>query len=304
MEWVETTGKTVSEAKDAALDQLGVDDVDAEFEVVSDAKTGLFGRLKEEARVRARVRPSATRSKETNSRRRGARPKHERSTSGPTSTRSRVASEPAADGTDASPEGDEETSPSTPSSDKPSTRRGRRSRSEGRKPKAQATGEGAMQMPEEDVSLDQQGEVAEEFLQGFFRETNLPVTVERATIDDELVSLAVEGANLGHLIGPRGSTLHSLQELTRTVVQRKTGSRSARVIVDILGYRVKRRAALEEFTQQVAATVISTGTSQALEPMNPADRKVVHDAANAIEGVVTSSEGEEPRRWVILRLES
>ena len=63
MEWVETTGKSVEEAKDAALDQLGVDEQDAEFEVVEEPRTGLFGRTRGEARVRARVRPTQPRPK-------------------------------------------------------------------------------------------------------------------------------------------------------------------------------------------------------------------------------------------------
>src|ERR1700716_1279569 len=73
MEWVETTGKTGDEAKDAALDQLGVDEQDAEFEVLAEPKGGLFGRLRAEARVRARVRPTTPRAKEERGRRRRGR---------------------------------------------------------------------------------------------------------------------------------------------------------------------------------------------------------------------------------------
>lgn len=156
-------------------------------------------------------------------------------------------------------------------------------------------------MTDQEVPLNQQGEAAEAFLQGFFREMQLPVEVGKTTLtDDELVALTVNGDNLGHLIGPRGATLHALQELTRTVVQRQTGSRSARVIVDVSGYREKRRAALQQFAQQVADSVIASGTPQALEPMNAADRKVVHDAVNEIAGVATTSEGEDPRRRVVI----
>lgn len=64
MEWVETTGRTIEDAKEAALDQLGVDESDAEFEVVEEPRAGLFGRLRNEARVRARVRPTAPRAKD------------------------------------------------------------------------------------------------------------------------------------------------------------------------------------------------------------------------------------------------
>src|SRR4051812_50164136 len=81
MEWVETTGKTLEEAKDAALDQLGVAEDDAEFEVVEDAKLGLFGRVRSEARVRARVRPTAPRPKDD---RRDRRRRDQRKKSGDT----------------------------------------------------------------------------------------------------------------------------------------------------------------------------------------------------------------------------
>src|SRR5271165_1303595 len=77
MEWVETTGRTVAEAKDAALDQLGVDDADAEFVVVNEPRAGLFGRMRGEARVRARVQPTSPRPKRARSRRPGPEQRRE-----------------------------------------------------------------------------------------------------------------------------------------------------------------------------------------------------------------------------------
>jgi spoIIIJ-associated protein len=70
--------------------------------------------------------------------------------------------------------------------------------------------------------------------------------------------------------------------------------------VDVAGYRQARREALARFTKDVAAKVLDTGEAVTLEPMTPADRKVVHDTANEIEGVSTASEGEEPRRRVVI----
>src|SRR5204863_4904582 len=94
MEWVETTGRTVDEAKDAALDQLGVDEQDAEFEVIEEPKVGLFGRLRNEARVRARVRPTTPRPKED---RRGRRRQKDQRRSGGGGGRSTATSAPAAE---------------------------------------------------------------------------------------------------------------------------------------------------------------------------------------------------------------
>ena len=108
------------------------------------------------------------------------------------------------------------------------------------------------------------------------------------------------GDDLGLLIGPKGQTLIAIQELTRTVVQRTLGARSGRLLVDVAGYRKARRGALERFATGVAAKVKEAGVPTALEAMNPADRKVVHDTVNAIEGVTTTSEGEEPNRRVVI----
>jgi spoIIIJ-associated protein len=83
-------------------------------------------------------------------------------------------------------------------------------------------------------------------------------------------------------------------------VQRRAGDNQPRIVVDVAGYRKARREALERFTRDIAAQVLATGTERVLEPMPPADRKVVHDTANTIDGVSTSSEGEEPRRRVVI----
>jgi spoIIIJ-associated protein len=91
-----------------------------------------------------------------------------------------------------------------------------------------------------------------------------------------------------------------LQDLTRTVVQRRFPSKTDRILVDVAGYRERRAAALQRFSTQVAEEVRSSGSERALEPMSPADRKVVHDTINEIEGVVTRSEGEDPARYVVI----
>lgn len=92
-----------------------------------------------------------------------------------------------------------------------------------------------------------------------------------------------------------------MQELTRTAVLRQTDLREGWVVVDVADYRQKRRGALEKFALQVAEQVTSSATAVRLDPMPPADRKVVHDVLNAVDGVTTGSEGEEPRRRVVIR---
>ena len=155
-----------------------------------------------------------------------------------------------------------------------------------------------------EVSLEEQAEMAGSFVAGLVREFGLEAQVRAEPGDEESVEVAATGGDLGLLIGPRGQTLAAIQELTRTVVQRSAAIRPARLTVDVSGYRQKRREALERFTRQVADEVVASGSRRALEPMTAADRKIVHDTVNELPGLVTESEGEEPRRRVVIAPES
>lgn len=150
-------------------------------------------------------------------------------------------------------------------------------------------------------SLQQQGEVAVTFLEGLVDAFGLEASVAVRALNEDAVEIAVTGDDLGLLVGPRGATLQAVQELTRTAVLRQTDLREGWVVVDVADYRQKRRGALEKFALQVAEQVTSTGTAVRLDPMPPADRKVVHDILNTVDGVATGSEGEEPRRRVVIR---
>jgi spoIIIJ-associated protein len=152
----------------------------------------------------------------------------------------------------------------------------------------------------EEVPLSQQAEVAERFLTGVLDRFGLPATLDVREVDSETVELALRGEDLGLLIGPRGTTVEALQDLTRTVVQRRTGARRGRIMVDVAGYRQRRRQALERFVRSVAEQVRREGREQVLEAMAPPDRKVVHDTINTIPGVMTRSRGEEPQRRVVI----
>jgi spoIIIJ-associated protein len=155
-------------------------------------------------------------------------------------------------------------------------------------------------MEETTVPVERQAETAVEFTTGLVEAFGADATVSD-DIDDGVITVNVEGGELGLLIGPKGATLHAIEELVRAVVQRETGGHGARIHVDVAGYRAKRRAALEQFTRQLAEKVRETGEEQVLESMNAPDRKVVHDTVSELDGLETSSEGEEPRRYVVIR---
>ncbi len=295
MEWVEVTAKTIEEAKDQALDQLGVDESEAEFEVVEEPKAGLFGRLRSEARVRARVQPTAVRPKvERGSRRRGRKDGPEQARNGGNGGASTDDAQREAAPPDAAPRSASGNGGTAPMSTSPA-----RAPRPKRAPKPAAERREAMNDATEGTGDAR--EVGEEFLRGLVSAFNVAGTVSvREMEDGETIELAVEGDDVGMLIGPRGQTLAAIQELTRTVVQRKAEAGQPRVLVDVGGYSRARREALERFTRDVATQVVATGVVRVLEPMPPADRKVVHDTVNGIDGVSTSSEGEEPRRRVVL----
>jgi len=102
------------------------------------------------------------------------------------------------------------------------------------------------------------------------------------------------------MVGPRGNTLLAIQDLTRVASQRRLGDQETRLRVDIAGYRERRREALSRFALKVAEDVKETGEARVLEPMPSADRKVVHDTLVDVEGVQTRSEGEDPRRRIVV----
>jgi len=290
VEWVETTGKSLEDAKEAALDQLGVADEDAEFEVLEEPKQGLFGRTRGEARVRARIRPTQPRPKvERRDRRKGKG----RGGDGRSRQPSSAAATENEDAIDAGPAAEEQPAPAREP-------RGRGSR--GQSAKAADNPQGApVSDTDRDVDIDTHTAIVTDFVTGLVGAFGAEGTVDAEKIDDDNVEVRVSGDDLGLLVGPKGSTLAAVQELSRTVVHRQVpGTAAGRVRVDVAGYRQMRREALERFVHAIAEQVRESGVQKALEPMSPPDRKVVHDTVNEIEGVRTISEGEEPRRRVVI----
>jgi len=303
MEWVETTGKTVDEAKDAALDQLGVDAQDAEFEVIEEPRTGLFGRSRGEARVRARVRPTQPRPKvERRDRRgkasgRGAKPGERRRREGgggrPAAT--------VAEGAEKTPSPAASSAEGADGGDRKRRGGGGGGRARSGRPARDHDDDEQESNDMSDTQLAEQGEVVRGFLVDLLDAFGLDGEVTATPAEEGAVELAVTGGDLGLLIGPKGATLQAVQELSRSMLQRQLpGESHARIRVDVSGYRARRREALEGFVRKVAEDVVASGTQKALEPMAPPDRKVVHDTVNDIDGVHTVSEGEDARRRVVI----
>lgn len=147
------------------------------------------------------------------------------------------------------------------------------------------------------AELEHEGEVAADYLEALLDIVDLDGDLD-LDVESGRAMVAIVGAKLDRLVGPRGATLDALQELTRLAVLQATGRRS-RLMLDVGGYRLRRRAELTRLGQEVAARVAASGQPERLEAMNPFERKVVHDAVAAA-GVRSESEGVEPARHVVV----
>jgi spoIIIJ-associated protein len=145
--------------------------------------------------------------------------------------------------------------------------------------------------------LEREGEIAADYLEELLDIADLDGDIDMDVERDRAI-VSVVGGDLDHLVGREGAVLEAIQELTRLAVLTATGQRS-RLMLDIGGYRAGRRAVLTELGQSTAKAVQDSGEPARLEPMSPFERKIVHDAVAAA-GLRSESEGEEPRRYVVV----
>jgi len=276
MEWVEVQGKTVDLAVEVAVEELGLQSrEDAKIEIIQEPKSGFLGVGGKDAIVKVSRAPQKRRRRR--SRGRSGRPK-----------------ETAANRQDAGKK--------RSGQGKSQGKQSREPRQEKKVTTSDANRqEGQSNDRPEQAPIEEQAKVAAGFITGLLDAFGLEGTVE-TRIDDDVLYIEVEGSQTEALVGPKGSVMQSVHELTRTVVQRKTYG-APRMRIDIAGYRERRREALRIYTGKLAARVIEEKDEVMLEPMNAADRKVVHDAVADIESVRSFSEGEEPRRAVVLSYE-
>lgn len=267
MEYVEIRAKTVDLAVEAAMVELGVDNPEElAVEVISEPVKGFLGLGGEDAVVRVKPQPRAGQKggrggkRPDNRRRRGSQREQ---------------------------------------NEKPQQqRRQRQPRDQQKRKQENRPEKKALEDDRPQLSLEDQARIAREFLEGLLDAYGLEGQVS-ASLDDDVVVANVAGEQTEALVGVRGSVRSAIHELTRTVIQRDTRD-SARLRLDIAGYGERRRQALSIYADQLIDQLMEEGGEIMLEPMSPADRKVIHDAAAAREGVISYSEGEPPKRYVVL----
>jgi spoIIIJ-associated protein len=149
-----------------------------------------------------------------------------------------------------------------------------------------------------DDLLVREGDVAGDYLERLLDILDVDGDID-LDVEGDRASVAIVGGDLKDLVGHDGAVLEALQELTRLAVAQSTGVRS-RLMLDISGFRARRRADLTSLAAETARRVASSGQPERLSAMNPFERKVVHDVIAGVAGVHSESEGEEPNRRVVV----
>jgi spoIIIJ-associated protein len=146
--------------------------------------------------------------------------------------------------------------------------------------------------------LENEGDIAADYLEELLDIADLDGDLDM-DVEGDRASVSIVGGDLDRLVGRHGEVLDALQELTRLAVLRETGERS-RLMLDIGGHRARRRTVLEGLAKDAVEKVQATGEPVSLQPMTPFERKVVHDVV-AGAGLLSDSEGMEPKRYVVVR---
>ena len=149
-----------------------------------------------------------------------------------------------------------------------------------------------------DDLLVREGDVAGDYLERLLDILDVDGDID-LDVEGDRASVAIVGGDLKDLVGSDGAVLEALQELTRLAVAQSTGVRS-RLMLDISGFRARRRSDLTSLAAETARRVAGSGQPERLSAMNPFERKVVHDVIAGVEGVRSESEGEEPNRRVVV----
>ncbi len=261
---VERQAATVEEATAEALRELGLTEADVTIEVLASGRRGFFGGGRP---ARVRVSPKGGRSPDVND-----RPASIREESTPDATKEDGVTESTVDRRAPDAEGHER------------------------------AGDVEVSPEERLERLDEEADLAADFVEGLLDLLDLPGDIEIEVAEDQaLVNVTEVGSGL--LIGRRGATLDALQELVRSATQRRT-ERRAHIRVDVEGYRARQLDKLRAKCRDAIAEVRETGEPVRLEPMDAYERKMMHDLVATTGGVVSSSEGNEPKRRVVIQPEA
>ncbi len=305
-DWIELKGRTVEVAVEAALAELGLESIDlADVEVIQNPEKGFLGIGRSDAIVRVRAKPKKRKRRRKATAGEGRKNasgggREGRSSGGNRSGRSRQGSETqgsARQGSTRQGSGKQQRNDDTPKADGRARRPRRQEETMDRS--GAPSRENSSDEPE--ATMEERVQIVQSFLEGLVDSFGLEGEVQTKA-EDGVVLASIDGPQTEALIGPRGTIMQSVHEITRTVAQRKIRE-GTRLRLDVAGYAERRREALQIYARRLAEQVLEDGGEAMLEPMNPSDRKVIHDTIGEIDGVSSFSEGEEPHRSVVISAE-
>lgn len=282
MQTVKATGKTVDEAVQKALLELGISKEEAEIRVIEEAKTGIFGFGKKDAVVEVSAKSETD------------------ETEAPEAAEV-AAVAAAAEIIEEAKEAAEEVSEISEVSEKEEQEEAEVSEEAEEEELSDDGAKPAGRREEREFSQEEQNETAEEakkFLEGIFRSIGLTVTMEKMMSRDRIL-LNLHGEGLGILIGKHGRTLNSLQYLTNLAAGKLYHHRYF-VLLDVENYRIRREQTLTTLALRLAEKAKRTGAPVELEPMDPGERRMIHLALQEDDAVTTESEGEGSYRHVVI----
>ena len=306
MAYVEVKAKTVELAIEAAMAELKVSDRDGlDVKVIQEPERGFLGFGGQDAIVRVEEKPSSSksrRSRRSKSGKSGGSDSNQggrqggsrgRNQSGQNRSGGKDGGNGGGNGGGGNGNGN---GGSRGQSGKKSNSRSSQSRQNSEKSKS--ADKPAHEDDRDEVSVNSQEPMVKDFLAGLVESFGLEGDVQ-TSVEDDVVVAKVVGDQTEALVGPRGSVMEAVHELTKTVLQRSVQD-SARVRIDIAGYAERRRQALTIYAGELIDQVLEDRGEIMLEPMAASDRKVIHDAVGARDGVRSYSEGESPKRYVVI----
>ena len=294
------SAKTVEEAVEIGLQELGVSIGDVDVQVVEEGSKGLFGLFgSRPVKVRLTVKDSEEDPLGDLLEEKPAKKPEKKAEKKPEKKAEKKQEEkkPAAR---AEEKKSEEKKPAEKKAEKKPAEKKAESEAPAEKQEIRTLEKPEVTMiPADQLDAESPAGVAREFLGELTKLMGVDVTIDMGTDAEGNVYGFMQGDTLGILIGRRGETLDALQYLTSLKVNRGRDSYT-RVTLDTENYRAKREDTLIRLANRMANRALRTGRKVSLEPMNPYERRIIHFALQQNEGVTTHSEGDEPNRHVVI----
>lgn len=288
------TGKNLEEAKAAASAKFGVPQSKIEFEIIEEGKKGFLGMGHVDAKVKAVYNPPAPAETAVKPAVKAEPVKEEPAEI--TASKTEIKSEPAVEEKISAPE--IKTEPVKTESAAVDEIKEEKAPETEKSDDEEEYSLDKFTLIEDESQLHPKAKIAFDYIKGIIAAMDIKAEYKIYQNENGAV-INIDSDSNGTIIGRRGDTLDAVQYLS-SMIANKGDKEYFRITIDCFGYREKRKATLQQLAEKVAKSVLRTGRSQPLEPMNPYERRVIHSAISKIDGVSSRSVGDEPYRKIII----